>query len=174
MRKKNEYSEELETLRICKNPMGIRVVIPGSKPTAWKGLSKEPKDKWLCTFTKEEYSYRAAWILINNQRKKHLLYGKPFTLKRLVQTWASVIWYDTDKYLKAVVNTTGMKSSTVLTAPCKDREFFTQVLGVFYCQQHHVKTAPIEKISQGYDLAFPGFSEVLQTCGAVVRDDYRV
>lgn len=96
------------------NPLNIR-----RTKDRWQGLSEEQKDRAFCQFSKVEYGWRAAFMLLC---RRYYYISHCVTIRLIISRWAPSTENDTQKYVEWVAAMTGLDPDEHLPLPVNDNE----------------------------------------------------
>ena len=133
----------------CKKPRGIRNNNPlniriGNR---WLGEVQYPTDTEFEQFREMEWGVRAAFIILRNYMKRYNLR----TIPEIVTRWAPKSENDTLNYIKQVSKNSGYDTSYRFEwSNAREMCALFQAM----CIVENGEPIPIQKIAEGYELAF--------------------
>ena len=137
------------------NPLNIR-------PSAdrWEGMRMEQTDKSFVQFQSMAYGYRAAWKVLESYWKHFRQQRTVFTVKSIISRWAPPSENNTEAYVRAVLQLSGLGGEERLPRPFIGiaLEKLGRLVAAMTCVECGMKFSevPVDDMWAGYDLAFPG------------------
>ena len=137
------------------NPLNIR-----HSQDQWEGMRKTQTDKSFVQFETMAYGYRAVWKILESYWKHFRQQRTTFTVKSIVARWAPPTENDTDAYIRAVLQLSGLGGNENLPRPFMGiaLEKLGRLVAAMICIECGIKFSEVSEddIWAGYDMAFPG------------------
>ena len=94
------------------NPLNIR-----HSADRWEGMRMEQTDKSFVQFQSMAYGYRAAWKVLESYWKYFRQQRTVFTVKSIISRWAPPSENNTEAYIRAVLQLSGLGGEERLPRP---------------------------------------------------------
>ena len=155
------------------NPLNIR-----HSADRWQGAATTQTDKAFVRFLSMAYGYRAAWKVLDTYCLAFRRERKPYNVRNIIARWAPPAENDTDAYVKAVVQLSGLGGNENIPRPNRYRNFgrlqkTARLIAAMTCVECGIpmKEVDTKAIWQGYDLAYPGRREKYDVTYAEEADE---
>lgn len=157
------------------NPLNLR-----RTADRWQGMAKRQTDNEFVQFTSTAYGYRAAWKVLDSYFLRFRRERRPFTVRNIIARWAPPSENDTEAYIRAVVNISGLGGNESIPRPLRYKRFAelhtaARLLSAMTCVECGLPLGGVDTdaLWQGYDLAFPSADRLKKlTEEAQARDEY--